>query len=247
VHLTSKILSSNKTLHLTISTDYLAPGCPWAGWSPGTLEFCEKRLCHWVVEPSNTWSNLAYLVVGAYLFVTSREQKSVPLFMIALTSFLVGIGSFWFHMSGTFAGEAADVSAMFLISGLMIALNARRLYDLSADTAVRLYVGLCTTSILLLFIFRVVGIPLFAAQIIFAGALEVRAWRRDKKPRDARFLFLLCGSFALAFLLWALDVTKVMCHPDNHLLTGHAAWHLLNAGCLYFYYRYQEQFVRAAG
>jgi hypothetical protein len=44
-----------------------------------------------------------------------------------------------------------------------------------------------------------------------------------------------------------LDLTGVVCRPDNHLFTGHSAWHILTALCLYFFYRHQEQFVLPRG
>ena len=39
---------------------------------------------------------------------------------------LVGLGSFLFHISGTFVGEFADLSAMFLLGSLMVTMEARR-------------------------------------------------------------------------------------------------------------------------
>jgi hypothetical protein len=38
--------------------------CPWSSLDPGTVHFCEERLCAWVVEPSNAWSSMAYVVIG---------------------------------------------------------------------------------------------------------------------------------------------------------------------------------------
>jgi hypothetical protein len=41
------------------------------------------------------------------------------------------------------------------------------------------------------------------------------------------------------FILWVLDITKLLCRPEG-LLQGHAAWHLLgaaSAACIYLYYR----------
>ena len=38
--------------------------CPWSDYAPATIAFCERRLCAWIVEPSNAWSNVAYVLVG---------------------------------------------------------------------------------------------------------------------------------------------------------------------------------------
>ena len=38
----------------------LPPGCPWSGFTPPNVDWCEEELCAWVVNPADTWSNLAY-------------------------------------------------------------------------------------------------------------------------------------------------------------------------------------------
>lgn len=39
-----------------------------------------------------------------------------------------------------------------------------------------------------------------------------------------------------------LDRLKILCDPTNHILTGHAVWHILNAGAVFFIYRFYSQF-----
>ena len=41
--------------------------CPWDGLPPGTVSFCEARLCAWVAEPANAWSSLAYVLMALYM------------------------------------------------------------------------------------------------------------------------------------------------------------------------------------
>src|SRR5690606_5856714 len=118
--------------------------CPWSRFDPGTIAFCERRLCAWIVEPSNTWSNLAYIAVGLYLLWICRDRRHEALSAVGVTAVLVGIGSFAFHATGTFIGEVLDVSAMYLISGLFITFNTRRLFAWSERQLLALYVALCT-------------------------------------------------------------------------------------------------------
>ena len=40
--------------------------------------------CSWVVEPANTWSNLAYLVVGVVIYFAARRSPSPQLRFFAL-------------------------------------------------------------------------------------------------------------------------------------------------------------------
>src|SRR4051812_39077167 len=52
-------------------------GCPWSELShlaPPNLKWCEAQVCGWIVEPANTWSNLAYGLLGAALLVARRDR-----------------------------------------------------------------------------------------------------------------------------------------------------------------------------
>ena len=55
--------------------------CPWSNWAPATISFCEERLCAWVVEPSNAWSNLAFVAGGAVMLWQSRNLRQPKLSM----------------------------------------------------------------------------------------------------------------------------------------------------------------------
>jgi hypothetical protein len=53
--------------------------------------------------------------------------------------------------------------------------------------------------------------------------------------------------FAVAFVLWGLDLTRIACDGErSHVFNGHVAWHTLTAVCLVVYYRFQEQFFAPA-
>ena len=51
----------------------LPPGCPWSGWAPPNVQWCEENLCALVTAPANTWSNLAYIVVGLVMWAAARR------------------------------------------------------------------------------------------------------------------------------------------------------------------------------
>lgn len=35
--------------------------------------------------------------------------------------------------------------------------------------------------------------------------------------------------FVIAFVFWIGDISRILCIPDNHILTGHGIWHILTA------------------
>ena len=209
------------------------------------MHFCEHRLCGWVAEPANAWSNLAFLVVGVYLLSRAQNDRRTPLLLVGATSILVGIGSFLFHMSGTFLGECADLFAMFLIGSLMVTMEARRFVPMTARQLALLYAGLSIGSALLVLRFRTIGIVVFGIQVALIYVSNI-FWKARKAKVVHRHAFGLGATFAVALAFWTMDLTGLLCRPDNHVFTGHSVWHILTALCLYFFYRHQEQFVPSA-
>ena len=220
--------------------------CPWSDFAPGTIAFCEERLCAWIVEPANAWSNIAYLAVGAYVCWRAIRGGERLLLPIGVSGLLVGFGSFAFHATGPFWGEALDISAMFLISGLFLTFALKRLLGWGLRLLLTAYLGILLLSVGLLLLVRPSGIPIFSLHLIIWLALEVRLYRARRRPIDYSALRLMLIFFAASFLSWVVDITGLLCDPENHWISGHAIWHLLNANCFFFFYRYQQQFLGSA-
>lgn len=219
-------------------TTGLDPSCPWSDWTPQTLDmFCEARLCAVVQAPAETWSNLPYFLVGALILGAafrpgpSGARGPAALGAIALT---VGAGSFFFHASGTFVGEVCDLGAMFFLSTWALLANVERLRGrLAPAVHLGLYWAITAGLVAALVAFHGGGIFLFAAEVTAVVLLELvlfaqhRRGQRPPVPYGPLVGVVVC--FVAAFAVWILDVTKVWCDPDNHLITGHAVWHVLNA------------------
>jgi hypothetical protein len=223
-----------------------ASACPWEGFSPGTVKFCEDRLCGWIAEPANAWSNLAFFAMGFYLLRRAHVDRRPALQLIGVTSILVGTGSFLFHMSGTFLGEFIDLSAMFFIGALMVTMEARRFVPLTPRQLVGIFAGLSVLSMAILAVFHRIGITLFGIQVALIYASNIFFRLRGHRV-EHRHAWWLGGTFAFALGIWTLDLTGAVCAPQNHVFNGHSLWHVLTAACLYFFYRHQEQFVPQDG
>lgn len=213
--------------------------CPWSAYKPATLSFCEEPLCALISQPANTWTNVGFLVVGAAI-LRKEYRRNFLLSLIGFSCFFVGIGSTLFHMSGTFIFEVVDVFGMFLISSLMVSLNLWRLWQHRLKLIVTLYFLLNIISLFLLVKFESVGIALFATQIYAAMSLEALLYLREDGSNYSS-LWKMIVAFTASFSFWILDITKIVCIPDNHLLTGHGVWHLLNAIALYYMYLFYSQ------
>jgi len=221
--------------------------CPWDDFEPAAVHFCERELCAWITQPANTWSNLAYIFMGAFIIWLANRENRESLAIIGWIEILLGMGSFLFHASSTHIGEVVDVGAMYLFSCYALLFNLQRFLKkkdkvLSVHTWGILYVGLVSASVTTIALFRgEVGVVLFAVQAIIAGHLEVRMFRVYREDLDYRPLVWLLVAFAVAWSVWWLDVLKIVCDPDNHFLQGHALWHLFNSTCCYFLYRFYAQ------
>jgi hypothetical protein len=215
--------------------------CPWAGFDPATIEFCEQRLCAWVVEPAAAWTSLTKTLVGIAILWSCRKHKDA-LITIGVAAFLQGFFGFALHATGTFWGEALDVSGMFTISGLFLAFAARRLYGWSTRTVVLFFCGLVALSVGILLAVRPSGIWVFSAQIFLWVLLEIQLYREQGESTDYRYLKILVITFAVAFGVWILDFTGWVCDPDNHIFNLHSLWHVLTSLAIYWFYLYQAQF-----
>ena len=211
--------------------------CPWTGYAPATIAFCERRLCAWVVEPSNAWSNLAYVAVGVWILWRRRNRLGTAVTAIGVASVLLGLASFGFHATGIRVFEVADLAGMYLVSGLALTFALQRELAWSDGRAVAFLAAVVALSSLVMVGFGNDGIVMFAVQIIGAVVLEYRLYAAT--PAHAGpWLLRAVGALAVGFLVWLLD-RGPLCDPDNHVVTGHAVWHTLTALSLLWFYRFQ--------
>jgi hypothetical protein len=220
--------------------------CPWSDYSPATISFCERRLCAWIVEPSNAWSNLAYVVVGVWILWRRRHDLGTALTAIGLVAVLMGAGSFSFHATGIRVFEVVDVSSMYLISGLALTFALQRRLRWGDGAAVAFCAAVVLVSSLLMVAMGNDGIVVFAAEVLVAVFVETRLWPATP-PGAGRWLLRALGALAVGLAIWTLDLRGPLCDPDNHVLTGHAVWHALTALSVLYFYRFQLAVRRACG
>ena len=223
------------------STLLSVASCPWDGFDPATIEFCEERLCAWVVEPSNAYTSLTKTIAGFVILWAGRRHRDA-LIAMGVACVLQGFLGFSFHATGTFWGEALDVSGMFLFSGMFLAFAARRVFGWSDRQCVLGFFLLVTLSVAILLVVRPSGIWVFTAQIVAWVVLEALHFRRNGSTTEYRFLRYLVISFVIAFIVWTADKTGFVCDPDNHVFSAHSLWHLLTSLALVFFYAYEAQF-----
>ena len=227
---------------------HLAPGCPWHSLSELRLpnvDWCEAQRCAWVVEPANTWSNLAYVAVGLALVALSRRSPSAQLRAFGPAAIVVGLCSGIYHASYTFVLQILDFAGMYVFCFLLLTVNLRRLGWISPGDAGRRFAQLVIATTALTVAVDFLEIPIqgivFALIVLIVGS---ELWLRRRQPA------VRLGAFGLAVALITaggvfslLDVTRTWCDPTHAVLQGHAIWHVLSALCLlaaWFHYRQFE-------
>ncbi|MBK8395365.1 MAG: ceramidase domain-containing protein [Leptospiraceae bacterium] len=225
----------------------LSLGCPWSNFLPPTIQFCERNLCSYITTPANTWSNLSYIFIGIFLLFKIRK-KNTPryLTLFPIAAILTGIASFLYHASFTFLFQFFDLSSMYLFSCILLVLNWQRIRPLEISKLISLFFILILSSIILLYFFKKYGILIFGLHLVIAICLEYRIYLSQKSSKFSglkyytNFLFaIFC--FFLALFIWILDFKKIICYPDNHILQGHAVWHILTSFCYLFLFRFYDE------
>lgn len=213
--------------------------CPWSDYPPATITFCERRLCAWVVEPSNAWSNLAYVIAGLLIIWQSGNRWRDARTAIGVGGVLIGIGSFLFHATGIRVFEIVDVSTMYVISGLGLTFALKRWRGWSDAVALRFFVGCLLGSSALMIVTGNDGILVFGLELGAAVLIEFKLRTRNP-PAAGRWMLAVVATFAVALLIWYLDLRGPLCAPDNHVVTGHAVWHTLTALTILCFFRFQR-------
>lgn len=201
--------------------------CFWSGFRQNAYPFCEERLCSLITEPANTWTNVGYLVVAILMWKSKHHNPRIKKYFFWSTLSLF-VGSTLFHATSTYWGKLLDVSAMFFLSVTILSMALERTYFWDKNKTFIFFIITLTFSLSFLYIMSF-GNILFAFQILIAVWLEWKLLNRSK-------LKIAAATMVIAFTFWLLDVFKILCYSNNHILTGHGLWHLLAAFAIWTFF-----------
>jgi hypothetical protein len=204
-------------------------------------------------EPLNTWSNLAYCLAGAFIFLRARATSSR---WLGIACFALAAGSWLYHASLMPAWRLVDVMAMYWV---LLALNTQAFFVLShtwdrtpsslsalidssgfgAAVAIAAgYAAIHRNDILLAGIklcdstrFTVATIAL--AVVLLAGTVLGMRRRLAQTPSGIHWLLTIttgCAGIAITGQLGD-RVGAFLSRPDAWL-QGHTLWHIFGATAL---------------
>lgn len=210
--------------------------CPWSQFTPDPFPFCEEQICHIIGQPANTWSNIGYFIAAYFLWKHSDLGQRRYGFVVI--TFLLGMGSTIFHMSGTLWAKKLDVSAMILLSSFVLILGLQEKLKLSRKITALFYAALTLFSIPWIGYGRAGGniflVGLFVAVVLQIDLARGRALPKSLKSLLGRALLV----FSIALVINMADQQGLLCWPNNHIFTGHGLWHLMTAYCIYLSARF---------
>jgi predicted membrane channel-forming protein YqfA (hemolysin III family) len=203
--------------------------------------FCETVSTGLIRQPINAYTNIGYMLVGILILVylkrsnalrLERSSKSdLPrriLMLFGIAYIMVGIGSFIYHASFIFLGEELDDDSMYMIGIFLVLFESARLRKLTIRQFLWIYIAMNFLFEAAIYFFPVIRGMLFAILIAISFVIEFFARKQEEAKDEVRLTDRANFLFLLAYLIWILDKTHILCYP-NSLFQGHAIWHLLTA------------------
>lgn len=210
----------------------------WEHWSQASCMpdhcFCEQVRDGLIRQPSNTWSSLAFCLAGAWILAEAvrrsdlKGARPIEGAAFGVAVFLVGATSAFYHASLTFLGQWLDVQSMYLLAMFPVAVNIDALRPGKPRLFWATYLGINVALGVLLFAVPEVRRYAFGLALGSVIATEVLVRRRTGRAWPLRPMVAAGALQAIAFGIWALDISHTVCDPTGPI-QGHALWHGLGA------------------
>ena len=220
---------------------------------------------------ANTWSNLAFVLVGFYaLALGCHDQRREPpveaaylintpamSFLFGVACCYLGFGSGFYHASLTRWGQQLDVAAMYAPLLALIAINlggwVPRVKIRDAQEGLPTWpilAGLVLAASFLLYQYKwsMSSAKVLPTLILTVAILSVGDQFQRRRKLSVPLMMLSTVALIAARLCSQLDVAGKFSGPDAWL-QGHAVWHLFTALSLagmYLYYRSELKSDRPA-
>lgn len=228
---------------LTLFVLLALPSSVWANWQPATCLpdgcFCEaENTASPIRQMANTLSSLGYVFSGVWMM--RRSSNKLPFLhsvTLGISTIITGVGSAFYHASLTFIGQFFDILGMFMIAGFMLVYALERIWTLRLKTTIGLYLLLNLSLSWLQFAIPDTRRYVFALLLVMALIFEAYYRRQNAPNITVNKLHLGVSLLTLAYIIWILDNTRILC-AETSLLQGHALWHLLGAVAVWFLYEY---------
>lgn len=172
------------------------------------------------------------------------QSRRKPLMPLALISIFAGVGSFALHATASYLGAIIDLVSMNFVVIFVLVFDLARWWGWKGSKTALAFWGLNVLALAFMVVFRSWNLAPFVGAIVLSIILEWRLRHHVHKKVMYWPLEMVFITFFVAFGLWILDSTHLVCDPDDHIFQLHALWHVLNAVAVIFLYLYFAQFVK---
>ena len=213
--------------------------------SPSLVEWCEgvthpHAASSVVAEAANTFSNLVFVVCGAYgLQRALRARRSKSLLFTEAMLIVVGFGSMYFHSKRTYLGELMDELPMSLMAlGYHFSLDGLHWTTTGVmrkwTYATAVAVTTCAWVSYLVFHNSGIFTTLFTVQVLVPSQTSFHAARGDGKALDRSLWVASTACILGGKALWEVErwLHRTESCPQSALsplFWLHPAWHFLAA------------------
>jgi hypothetical protein len=204
-----------------------------------TIKFAEENICGWIAQPANTFSNISFIIVALIIF-SEIKKRALPktLYGFPITIFIIGLASFFYHASATFIGQFLDFDAIYVFTAYICFLAFSQKYENRLRLLIIALVVTVLIQSLLLWYIPSIRIVIFALELL--GFLVVE-FTNNQKDNNIQYLRSALAIFLVSWSIWLLDILHIWDYkPLQHILNGHAIWHIGTSISLYFVYRFKR-------
>lgn len=212
------------------------PGCYWYSLAESqgapNIKWCEETLCQVISEPANTWSNLGYLFIGLFVtFLAFKNKENIRLKVYGPIIFFMGAMSFFYHMSNFYGSQILDFVGMFLFVGWALGMNLIRHKKLK-----HLFPFLSIFTIVLTVLMHLMYLKEMKFQLLIFGTAILIVMTEMK--RKSFWFMLSIGFLIIAFGFSIADAERFWCEPQQHVIHGHALWHVIVSFATFTIYKH---------
>lgn len=198
-----------------------------------TVTYCEPAIHEIIKRPGYAVTNLAYLVMAA--FIVLRYPKSRLAKPFALLSLTIGTFSMFYDIYNNYLTQLVDLGGMFAFTGLLLYLNFKEIKQITLKRFLYFFLPVVVLGFGAIYFYgKNSGQIFFGILVITSIVTELYLQYKNKREQK---IYWLCsfGLFTVAFGIWLLDFTKTWCDPTN-IFNGRGIFHYLTAVVIYLLY-----------
>jgi hypothetical protein len=175
------------------------------------FSYCENAL--WLLDqPVNVLSSTFYWLIAGWLVLRPQDSEETEFHQItAVLVFIMGMASFYWHVTGESVGLALDIATSMLVAAVLVTVLCYKLLEWSPVQSMITIVIMFLLCVLL----KDAGIPYliqnggaFLPPLFFLAISSLIIQEKNKEG----MVLLLCSAYSLFFGVFCRSIDMVVCN-----------------------------------